>query len=157
MGFIESSSARELDAQIDLPNSDPMDEVGYELEIELVAEKLESESCFEDDAPDQTCAITAKNTFVFFDFFREQARLAFSNRGNKAYNNNDISSSNDSHKINHKHHSSSQTCLAWEGFSKTNRRRYTGQQPGTKSARCPGDNPQMHRLSTAGFDPPSVK
>ena len=31
-------------------------------------------------------------------------------------------------------------------FTKTNRRRYTGQQPGMKSGRCPADN----RLSTAG-------
>ena len=30
----------------------------------------------------------------------------------------------------------------------TNRRRYTGQQPGTKSARGPGDKPLIYRLST---------
>ena len=40
--------------------------------------------------------------------------------------------------------------------TKTNRRRYTGQQPGMKSARGPGDKPRMNRGSTAGFVPPSV-
>ena len=51
MGFIGSSSARELDAQTDLPDPDPIDEIDYELEIELAAEKLESESCFETTRP----------------------------------------------------------------------------------------------------------
>ena len=41
-------------------------------------------------------------------------------------------------------------------FTETNRRRYSGQQPGTKSARGPADKPRMNRLSTAGFVPPSV-
>ena len=36
------------------------------------------------------------------------------------------------------------------------RRRYTGQQPGTKSGRGPTDKPRKNRLSTAGFVPPSV-
>ena len=50
----------------------------------------------------------------------------------------------------------SRTCLAWKGFTETNRRRYTGQQPRTKSARGPADKPRMNRGSTAGFVPPSV-
>ena len=37
MGFIVSSSARELDAQTGLPGPDPTDEIDYELEIELAA------------------------------------------------------------------------------------------------------------------------
>ena len=82
MGFIESSSARELDTQTDLPDPDPIDEIDYELEIELAAEESESESTFEDDAPDQPDAIPAKNTSDLFEFFRKQARLAFLNRGN---------------------------------------------------------------------------
>ena len=65
------------------------------------------------------------------------------------------------------HNGYSQTCFAWKGFTKTNKRRYTGQQPGTKSARGPADQPLINRLSTAGqpqvnrgstadFVPPSV-
>ena len=41
-------------------------------------------------------------------------------------------------------------------FTKTNRRRYTGQQLGTKSGRRPADKPVINRWSTAGFVPPSV-
>ena len=36
------------------------------------------------------------------------------------------------------------------------RRRYTGQQPGTKSVRGPADQPLINRGSTADFVPPSV-
>ena len=36
------------------------------------------------------------------------------------------------------------------------RRRYTGQQLGTKSARGPTDKSLVNRWSTAGFVPPSV-
>ena len=50
MGFIGSSFARELDAQTDLPDPDPMDEIDYELEIELAEEESGLESSFEDDA-----------------------------------------------------------------------------------------------------------
>ena len=83
MGFIGSSSAREFDAQTDLPDPDPIDEIYYELEIELAAEESESESSFEGDAPDQPDAIPANNTSDLFEvFFREQARLAFLSRGN---------------------------------------------------------------------------
>ena len=35
MGFIESSSAGELDAQTDMPDPDPIDKIDHELEIEL--------------------------------------------------------------------------------------------------------------------------
>ena len=83
MGFIGSSSVRELDAQTDLPDPDPVDEIDYELEIELAAEESESESSFEDDAPDQPDAIPTNNPSDLFEFFfREQARLAFLSRGN---------------------------------------------------------------------------
>ena len=43
-----------------------------------------------------------------------------------------------------------------KGFTETNRRRSTGQQPGTKSASRPGDKPLINPLSTAGFVPPPV-
>ena len=83
MGLIEGSSARELDAQTDLADPNPIDEIDYELEIELAAEQSESESSFEDNALDQPDAISANNTSDLFEFFfREQARLAFLNRGN---------------------------------------------------------------------------
>ena len=83
MGFIGSSSARELDAQTDLPDPDPIDEIDHELEIELAAEESESESSFEGDALDQPDAIPANNKSDLFGFFFcEQARLAFLNRGN---------------------------------------------------------------------------
>ena len=88
MGFIGSSSARELDAQGKLlqPPTDDIDveiDITHELDLELAAEESESESDFEDDAPAPPDAIPATNTFDIFDiFFREQARLAFLNRGN---------------------------------------------------------------------------
>ena len=84
MGFIGSNSTHELEAQAELEQfPDPIDEIDYELEIELAAEDSESESSFEDDAPDQPDAIPANNTSDLFEFFfREQARLAFLNRGN---------------------------------------------------------------------------
>ena len=66
-----------------MPDPDPIDEIDYELEIELAAEETESESSFEDDAPVLPDATSAKNTSDLFEFFfREQARLAFRNRGN---------------------------------------------------------------------------
>ena len=49
----------------------------------LAAGESESESDFEDDAPAPPGAIPANNTSDLFEFFfREQARLAFLNRGN---------------------------------------------------------------------------
>ena len=42
------------------------------------------------------------------------------------------------------------TCLAWEGLTETHRHRYTGQQPGTKSACGPADQLRINRGSTAG-------
>ena len=48
------------------------------------------------------------------------------------------------------------TCLERERFTKTNRRRSTGRQPGTKSVFCPADKPQINRWSTGHFVPPSV-
>ena len=53
MGFIGRSSALEFDAQTDLPDPGPIDEIDYDLDIEPAAEESESESSFEDDAPDQ--------------------------------------------------------------------------------------------------------
>ena len=41
-------------------------------------------------------------------------------------------------------------------FTETSRRRYTGMQPGTKSASRPADKPRINRWSTASFVPPSV-
>ena len=88
MGFVGSSSARELDAQAELQQH-PIDEVDYEididyeLELELAAEESESESDFEDDRDTSPDAIPANNVSELFGFFfREQARLAFLNRGN---------------------------------------------------------------------------
>ena len=66
MGFIGSSSVRELDAQAEfqqLPN-DEIDfeiDIDYEHELELAAEESESESDFEDDAPAPPDAIPANN------------------------------------------------------------------------------------------------
>ena len=88
IAFIRSSSGRELDAQTDLPNPDPIDKIDYELEIELATDKTESESIFEDDAPDQLDAISAKNKYDFFEFFfRLPPRLAIFDYGNYAYTN----------------------------------------------------------------------
>ena len=50
----------------------------------------------------------------------------------------------------------SRTCLAWKGFTETNRRRYTGQQSATKSARGLGDKPRINRLSIGRFVPSAV-
>ena len=82
MGFIVSSSARELDAQTDLPNPMPIDEIDYELELELAAEESESGSSFEDDETVQTDALPTNDTSDLVEFFfHEQARLALPNRG----------------------------------------------------------------------------
>ena len=43
-----------------------------------------------------------------------------------------------------------------KGFTKTQRRRSTGLQPGTKSAFRPADKPLINRLSTGRCVPPSV-
>ena len=45
---------------------------------------------------------------------------------------------------------SSRTCIAGKGFTETNRRRYTAQQPATKSARGSAVKPVINRWSTAG-------
>ena len=82
MGFIGSSSTRELAAQEDLEQPDAdIDfeiEVDYELELAAAAAADESESEIE-----QTDALPSNDTSDLFEFFfREQARLAFLNRGN---------------------------------------------------------------------------
>ena len=46
--------------------------------------------------------------------------------------------------------------LCMKRVYKTNGRRYTGQQQGTKSDFRPADKPRMNRGSTAGFVPPTV-
>ena len=50
----------------------------------------------------------------------------------------------------------SPTSLGCEGFARTNRPRFTSEQPGTKSASCPGGKTRMNWLCTASFVPPSV-
>ena len=52
----------------------------------------------------------------------------------------------------------SRTCLTCKGFTETNsnRRWYTGQQPGQKSGRRPADKPVINRGSTAGFVPQPI-
>ena len=89
MGFIGSSSTRELAAQEDLEQPDAdIDfeiEVDYELELAAAAaaDESESDSSFEDDETEQTDALPTNDTSDLFEFFfREQARLAFLNRGN---------------------------------------------------------------------------
>ena len=82
MGFVGSSSACELAAQDDLEQPDAdIDfeiEVDYELELAAAAAADESESEIE-----QTDALPSNDTSDLFEFvFREQARLAFLNRGN---------------------------------------------------------------------------
>ena len=68
MGFIGSSSARELDAQAELQQP-PTDEIVYEidmyfeLELKLAAGESESESDFEDECDISPDAIPANNTF----------------------------------------------------------------------------------------------
>ena len=69
MGFIESSSAREINAQTDLPDPDPIEEIDNELEIELAAEESESESSFEAHTLEQSDVIPAKNTTGFVEIF----------------------------------------------------------------------------------------
>ena len=61
MNFIGGSSARELDAKIDFSDQDPIDEIDYELEIELEADDSESEYSLEDDVSDQPDATSANN------------------------------------------------------------------------------------------------
>ena len=83
MGFIGSSSTRELAAQEDLEqpdaNIDFEIEVDYELELaaaSAAADEPDSES-------ERFEALQSNNTSDLFEFFfREQARLAFLNRGN---------------------------------------------------------------------------
>ena len=88
MGFIVSSSARELDTQAELeqPPPDEIDveiDIDYELELEFASQESEFESDFEDDTPAPPDAIPANNTSDLFEFFfLEQARLAFFNRSN---------------------------------------------------------------------------
>ena len=83
MGFIGSSSTRELAAQEDLEQADADSdfeiEVDYELELAAASAAAdESESEIE-----LTDALQSNDTSDLFEFFfREQARLAFLNRGN---------------------------------------------------------------------------
>ena len=53
MDFIGSLFAREFDARTILPDLGPIDEIVYELELELAAEASESEPSSEGDATDQ--------------------------------------------------------------------------------------------------------
>ena len=85
MGFIGSSSTREHAAQDDLEQADAdIDfeiEVDYDHELELAAASAAA------DEPESEVewleALQSNNTSDLFEFFfREQARLAFLNRGN---------------------------------------------------------------------------
>ena len=84
MGFIGSSSARELAAQTDLqpPDADPIDEIDYEIEIDYALDA--SEEPEPDSESEYLEALQqSNNTADLFEFFfREQARRAFFDRGN---------------------------------------------------------------------------
>jgi len=82
MGFIGSSSARELEAQAELEQlPDPIDEIDYEIEIDYA---LASEEPELDSESEYIEALQqSNNTADLFEFFfREQARRAFFDRGN---------------------------------------------------------------------------
>ena len=102
MGFIGSSSTRELDAQAELqqPPTDEIDyeiDIDYELELELAAEESESDSDFEDDAPAPTDAIPATRhpTSSSFSSVNKHDLRSPTVASKPTYNNNDVSESND--------------------------------------------------------------
>ena len=86
MGFIGSSSTRELAAQEDLEQADA--DIDFEIEVDYDHElELAAASAAAADEPDSEVewleALQSNNTSDLFEFFfREQARLAFLNRGN---------------------------------------------------------------------------
>ena len=83
MGFIGSPSTRELAAQEDLeqPNANIDFEIEVDYELELAAASAAAD---EPDSEDEWLeALQSNDTSDLFEFFfREQARLAFLNRGN---------------------------------------------------------------------------
>ena len=84
MGFIGSVSARELAAQEDLEQADADVDIEIEVDYEL---ELAAASAAADEPESETEWLEAlqnsNNTSDLFDFFfREQARLAFLDRGN---------------------------------------------------------------------------
>ena len=101
MGFIGSSSARELDAQAELqqPPTDEIDyeiDIDYELELELTAEESESESDFEDDAPAPTRSRrTTRPTSSSSSSVNKHDSRSPTAATKPTYNNNDVSQSND--------------------------------------------------------------
>ena len=84
MGFIGSSSTREHAAQEDLEQADA--DTDFEIEVDYELE-LAAASAAADEPDSETEWLEAlqqsSNTSDLFEFFfREQARLAFLNRGN---------------------------------------------------------------------------
>ena len=84
MGFIGSSSTREHAAQEDLEQADA--EADFEIEVDYELELAAASAAT--DEPDSEvewleALQSSNNTSDLFEFFfREQARLAFLNRGN---------------------------------------------------------------------------
>lgn len=83
MGFIGSSSTREHAAQEDLEQADA--DIDFEIEVDYELELAAASAAA--DEPDSEVewleALQSNNTSDLFEFFfREQARLAFLNRGN---------------------------------------------------------------------------
>ena len=83
MGFIGSSSTRELAAQEDLEQADA--DIDFEVEVDYELELAAASAAA--DEPDSKVewleALQSNNMSDLFEFFfREQARLAFLNRGN---------------------------------------------------------------------------
>ena len=83
MGFIGSSSTRELAAQEDLEQGDA--DIDFEVEVNYELELAAASAAA--DEPDSEVewleALQSNNTSDLFEFFfREQARLAFLDRGN---------------------------------------------------------------------------
>ena len=84
MGFIGSSSTRELAAQENLEQADA--DIDFEIEVDYELElAAASAAADEPDSEDEWLEALqqSNNTSDLFEFFfREQARLAFLNRGN---------------------------------------------------------------------------
>ena len=83
MGFIGSSSTREHAAQDDLEQADA--DIDFEIEVDYELELATASAAA--DEPDSEIewldALPSNDPSALFEFFfREQARLAFLNRGN---------------------------------------------------------------------------
>ena len=83
MGFIGSSSTRELAAQEDLEQADA--DIDFEVEVDYELELAAASAAADEPVSEveRLEALQSNNTSDLFEFFfREQARLAFLNRGN---------------------------------------------------------------------------